>query len=431
MGLLEELAPLCPVSEPGPQDQVDGMMPQVVARPRSTSEVSALLRAAHERSLVSVARGLGSKLSWGAPPRRLDILVDTSGLDELVEHATGDLIATAGAGMPLARLNEIVGAAGHQLVVDDLAGGSSLGGAIATNLSGPRRMWAGAIRDLVLGVTFVRADGVIAKAGGKVVKNVAGYDLAKLLTGSSGTLAIITEATVRLHPVPRASHWVLASVSPSRLPDALATAVHSQLVPHAVEVHTSADGQILVGVLISGSQAGAGERAQAMAAALSSAGGQQVQVEDQTPSWWGRHPVLPSPGSDSSAPSSLLLKLTSRLSGIPTLVSALQEAGQEFGLSLTGSAGVGVLYARLAHPELGDPPDPSAPHLAAIVQQVDRLRTLTRESGGSTVVLDADAQLKAHLDLWGPVNGLEIMRRIKTEFDPGKLLAPGRFVGGL
>src|SRR5690606_27906148 len=129
--------------------------------------------------------------------------------------------------------------AGHQVVVDDVAGGSTVGGVVATTLAGPRRMWVGAARDLVLGLRMVRADGTVAKAGGKVVKNVAGYDLSKLLTGSFGTLAVVAEVTVRLHPAPAASHGLGGTVPTDRLPGVLASLVASQLVPHAVEVHAA------------------------------------------------------------------------------------------------------------------------------------------------------------------------------------------------
>ena len=170
------------LSPAGDDDHVDGVPARVVARPATAEQAAELMRACHERGLAVVVRGHGTKLAWGRPPERLDVLLDTTAMDELVEHARGDLIATVGAGMPLARLQEQLAEAGHQVALDDLvagddAPGSTVGGAVAANVAGPRRMWAGTMRDLVIGVRIVRADGTIAKAGGKVVKNVAGYDL--------------------------------------------------------------------------------------------------------------------------------------------------------------------------------------------------------------------------------------------------------------
>jgi glycolate oxidase FAD binding subunit len=407
MPTLDRLDGLCELSEPGDSDTVDGVAPSVVARPATAEETSTLLRACTEQGLAVVVRGNGSKLTWGRPPERLDVLLDTTRMDQLVEHSRGDLIATAGAGMPLGRLAQTLAEGRHQLVVDDLTGSSTLGGAVATNLAGPRRMWVGSTRDVVIGVRFVRADGTVAKAGGKVVKNVAGYDLSKLLTGSFGTLAVITEVTVRLHPVPPATLWVGLSTTQDRLADVLGGLVANQLVPHAVEVHVGPDEDPTVVALVSGTEAGAAARAEAMAAEL----GTDAWVAEEAPSWWGRLPVT----QDEARP--VLLRTTARLSGIPELVRELAAHGA----TVSGSAGAGVLHAAL--PVVGD-----APGAALAVESVRRLST---GLGGSTVVLDADPATKPSLDTWGPVPALDLMRRVKAEFDPDRILAPGRFVGGL
>ncbi|QFG68905.1 FAD-binding oxidoreductase [Ornithinimicrobium pratense] len=414
----ELLSSACEVSEAGPADAVDGTLPQVVARPRSTEETSALLRACHDAGLAVVVRGHGSKLAWGRPPERLDVVLDTTGMDALVEHSRGDLIATAGAGMPLARLQERLAEGGHQLVVDDLVGGgpgSTLGGAVAVNLSGPRRMWTGAVRDLVIGVRLVRADGTVAKAGGKVVKNVAGYDLSKLMTGSFGTLAVITEVTVRLHPVPEADRWVGTSVEPERLAAVLTEVVHSQEVPHAVEVRVRPGAPPAVVTMLSGTEAGVSARAEALRGQLAALGC-EAKVHDVAPPWWG---VLLHPGQvggtqrpEGSRP--VLLKVSARLSGVPELLA--QVAGVEG--TGNGSAGAGVLYVTL-------PADERAG------AKVEVLRGTATQLGGSAVVLDAPPELKADLDVWGPVPAIDLMRRVKDEFDPTRVLAPGRFVGGL
>ena len=407
MPTLDRLDGLCELSEPGDSDTVDGVAPSVVARPADAEETSTLLRACTEQGLAVVVRGNGSKLAWGRPPERLDVLLDTTRMDQLVEHSRGDLIATAGAGMPLGRLAATLAEGRHQLVVDDLTGSSTLGGAVATNLAGPRRMWVGSTRDVVIGVRFVRADGTVAKAGGKVVKNVAGYDLSKLLTGSFGTLAVITEVTVRLHPVPPATLWVGLSTTQDRLADVLGGLVANQLVPHAVEVHVGPDEDPTVVALVSGTEAGAAARAEAMAAEL----GTDAWVAEEAPSWWGRLPVT----EDEARP--VLLRTTARLSGIPELVRELAAHGA----TVSGSAGAGVLHAAL--PVVGD-----AQSAALAVESVRRLST---GLGGSTVVLDADPATKPSLDTWGPVPALDLMRRVKAEFDPDRILAPGRFVGGL
>ncbi|WP_202863592.1 FAD-binding oxidoreductase [Ornithinimicrobium avium] len=350
-------------------------------------------------------------------------MLDTTRMAALVEHSRGDLIATAGAGMPLARLQSLVGEGGHELVVDDLAPGrgrdaagesaaSTLGGAFATNMSGPRRMRVGAMRDLVIGVRFVRADGTVAKAGGKVVKNVAGYDLSKLLAGSYGTLAVVTEVTVRLHPLPEASRTVSARVDPGRLAHVLADVVGSQLVPHAVEVHAGPEhadrpDTVVVSVLLSGTRQGVEARAADLTGRLRSVGGAQAQVLDDQPA--GRR--LGGTGRPT------LLRTTARLSGVPEIVATAAANG----LTVSGSAGTGVLYAIV----------PEARAAEEVATAVAAVRATSARLGGSTVVLDAPPQVKAVLDSWGHVPGLELMRRVKAEFDPARILAPGRFVGGI
>lgn len=429
MSVLDTLSGTCELSTATEADHVDGVPAAVLARPSSSQETSALLRACHEHDLAVVVRGHGSKLAWGRPPERLDVILDTTAMDQLVEHSRGDLIATAGPGMPFARLQERLAEGGHQVVVDDLVAGvangsgpagvgdgSTLGGAVATNLSGPRRMWTGALRDLVIGVRLVRADGTIAKAGGKVVKNVAGYDLAKLLTGSFGTLAVITEVTVRLHPIPEADRWVGLSVDPDRLGALLEEVVHSQEVPHAVEVRARPGVRPAVVTMLSGTEGGVSARAESLRGLLEGQGYAGARVHDVAPPWWG---VLLHPGQrggtepeEGSRP--VLVKATARLSGIPELVAEVTRLEA----TANGSAGTGVLYVTM-------PADETA------TEKVQALRAATTRLGGSAVVLDAPPETKTALDSWGPVPAIDLMRRIKDEFDPTRVLAPGRFVGGL
>src|SRR6185295_3143656 len=145
------------------------------------------------------APGARHQAHLGLPPTSADVLVDLSAMDQVLDHAAGDLIVEAQAGTRLADLQDVVGQAGQRLVGDATVPGASIGGSPSTHASGPQRMLAGTARDLLIGITVVRADGVVAKAGGRVVKNVAGYDLGKLMIGSFGTLAVVTEALFRLH----------------------------------------------------------------------------------------------------------------------------------------------------------------------------------------------------------------------------------------
>ncbi|MER7555878.1 FAD-binding oxidoreductase [Nocardioides sp. NPDC126508] len=380
---------------------ISGVVPGRVERPTSSAEVAEIMRAAAAAGESVIPTGAGTKLGWGNPPTSADILLDLSALDRVSEHASGDLIATVGAGTPLARLNEHVATAGQRLALDDTVPGTTVGGALATNTSGPLRMLAGTMRDLLIGVTMVRADGVVAKAGGKVVKNVAGYDVGKLLVGSYGTLAVVTEATFRLHPVPQSRRWVWVAAHDAAHAAELTQAVlHSQTVPSALEVDATADG-IRVDVLVEGRPEGVAGRTAVLSGLLPGA-----ETSDQPPAGWGRYPW-----DDGDVG----IKVTFRLSG---LAAVLDAAG---GLGLRGSAGVGVAYVAV-------PADRDITEIRAVL---DRLRETTARHGGSAVVLDAPYEVKHQLDVWGPVPALDLMRRVKDEFDPDHRLSPGRFVGGI
>src|SRR5262249_18317757 len=209
------------------------------------AEASAVMRAAGEQGLAVVARGSGSRLDWGAPPRRCELVIDTLLLDQVVEHAAGDLVARVQAGGGLRRLGEVLAAAGQRRALDappgraapdgqEAVNTATVGGTLATGTAGPRRLRYGTPRDLVIGITVVRADGTVASSGGKVVKNVAGYDLGKLFAGSYGTLGLIVEAVFRLHPLPAAAAYTTVDAAgPAEARRMVAAAAGSQLAPTA------------------------------------------------------------------------------------------------------------------------------------------------------------------------------------------------------
>ncbi|TQL68960.1 glycolate oxidase FAD binding subunit [Nocardioides albertanoniae] len=387
-----------------PTQSISGVRPGRIERPTSTAEVAEVMRAAAAAGESVIPTGAGTKLGWGNPPTSADVLLDLSAIDEVTEHAAGDLIATAGAGTPLSRLQEEVASAEQRLALDTTVAGSTIGGTLAANTSGPRRLFAGTLRDLLIGVTLVRADGVVAKAGGKVVKNVAGYDLGKLLVGSMGTLAVVTEATFRLHPVPQSSRWVTVGArDAAHAAELTQTVLHSQTVPAALEVDATPDA-IEVSVLVEGRPDGVAGRTTALTDLLPGS----VAGEDP-PAGWGRYPW------DDTAEMCVGIKVTFRLSGLADVVEAAGEHG------LRGSAGVGVAYVAV-------PADRDITEIQAVLA---RLRETTARHGGSAVVLDAPCEVKEQLDLWGPVPAIDLMRRVKDEFDPDHRLSPGRFVGGI
>jgi len=398
------------VTRAGETDAVDGVTPALVARPGSAEEVATVLRVAAEQGLAVVARGAGTKLTWGRPPERADLVVDVSGLSGVIDHAAGDLIVEVHAGTPLAEVQRTVAGAGQRLLIDDPVGGSTVGGALATNLSGPGRVAGGTARDLLIGVTLVRADGVVAKAGGRVVKNVAGYDLGKLVIGSFGTLGVVTRAVFRLHPLPPARRVVRVPVRSAEDADRLTQAVvHAQVVPAAVELDWPAEGPGELAVLLEGTDRGVEARAATTMGLL----GGGAAADEEPPETWGRFPWA------GGAERPLAVKATFALSGLPAVLRAARASGP--GVALRGSTGAGVLYGTL----------PAGTPVEVAAAAVERLRAACTAAGGALVVLDGPPATTAALDTWGPVPALALMRRVKQQFDPDRRLAPGRFVGGI
>lgn len=405
MDLLTDRA--CPTRRGEEADAVDGFVPAYVARPGNLDEAAAVMREAAARGLRVVPRGAGRQLAYGSPSRGCDLVVETGGLDGVLEHAAGDLVCRVQAGLPLSRLQELLAPAGQQLALDEPAPGATVGGVLAAGSSGPSRLRYGTPRDLVLGVTVIRADGAVARSGGKVVKNVAGYDLAKLYTGSYGTLGLIAEIAFRLHPRPAACSFVTCPAADTAAAAAKARAVAgSQLMPTALEVDRAGPGEPLsVGVAIEGNADGVARRSGEAARLL----GGDAQPARTPPPWWAplRHGIL--------------VKVTAEIAALPAVLEAVDAAGEHAGLppAVRGSAGAGVWYVGL----------PGDAEPSAVAGFLDALRPAVASSEGTATVERAPAAVRAAVDVWGPIGGLTVMRAVKEQFDPEHRLSPGRAPG--
>ena len=437
---LDALAKVCGDVRPGePEEGVLGVVPGIVAAPASVDEAAEVMRTAAEKGLAVVPRGAETRLDWGTPPERCDLLLDTSRLDAVVEHAAGDLVATVQAGLGTDRLAEVLAEKGQRLALDAPIPGSTVGGTIATAAAGPLRLLYGSPRDLVIGLTVVRADGRVARSGGKVVKNVAGYDLGRLFSGSYGTLGLIVEATFRLHPVPAARAYVTrtfpqaagAADAGEAVREAVREVLHSPTAPSAVEVVTGtgdtrigaatgtggageaadADGAedraggITVGVLLEGVDAGVTARTAQVTAIL----GADATVSQEPPAWWGAYPD-----------GTTLVEVTAPLSALPGLLAVVAETAPGAALTWSGDG----------RGHVGLPSGTSVDQAGRVLERLRGLLTGPPHRGGA-VVRYAPESLRAELDLWGPVPALSLMRRVKDQFDPEHRLSPGRFVGGL
>jgi glycolate oxidase FAD binding subunit len=422
-----ELAAACAEVRPaGDDDRIGGVPARFVAEPASTAEAAAVLRAAEALSLSVVPRGGGSRLSWGCAPRSCDLILSTRRLDRVLEHAAGDLVVSVQAGTRLGALQDRLAAEGQRLALDP-PGGATVGGLIATNVTGPLRFRYGAPRDLLIGITVVRADGTVARAGGKVVKNVAGYDLGKLFAGSYGTLGLITEATFRLHPLPAACASITAETDdPGTAAALVLSAASSPLAPAAIELDWPATaGPLTVSVLLEGDELSVTERAELMnARLLSERAGIAVG-----PFRLGR----PRPGELAPPGTHTHIRVAFWASQLADILGCIYATAAERRLdpAVGGAAAAGVLEVRL-------PADVPVAELADFVAALRaELAELSVAAGGlpasraSAVVLDAPAEARGAVDMWGPVPSLDLMRAVKDQFDPGHRMAPGRFAGGI
>ncbi|RRO12683.1 FAD-binding oxidoreductase [Saccharopolyspora rhizosphaerae] len=393
------------VTVPARDDDPHGIGHSLVAEVAGTEQASAAMKVAAEHDLRVLPKGSGSKLDWGAPPRDVDLLLDVSPANEVVEHAAGDLVVHALAGTPIAEINRTVRAGGQQLAIDQPIESATVGGVIATSTSGPCRHLFGGVRDLLIGITVVLADGTVTTAGGKVVKNVAGYDLCKLYTGSFGTLGVITEAVFRLHPVAAEHRWITVTTDePAAAAAAADTIRHSQEMPTAIEVDRPTGGPLVVCGQLEGRPSATHARALELAEKI---GG---EVTDQPPQWWGQHPFT----ADGTG-----LRVGAEPVAMASLLTAIEQRSGDLPVTVRGAIGLGVLH--LGVPADADPAD------------IARLTADLRDSGTYAVVERAPRAVLDHVDPWGPVAAgpFTLMRRTKDQFDPQHRLAPGRFVGGI
>jgi glycolate oxidase FAD binding subunit len=395
------------------EDAVDGVEPSFVAEPGSVEETSELLRFANDQGLAVSVRGGGTKTALGNPPRELDLILSTARMNEVIEHVPGDQVVRVQAGIKLQDLQDRLAGTEQMLGIDPPERGATIGGVVAANSTGPRRYRYGTIRDLIIGITVVLSDGTVAKAGGKVVKNVAGYDLSKLFTGSLGTLGVIAECNFRLHPRPEAARTVALEPESTLAAGQAAEAImHAQLVPSAVELNWSEDTRLLT-VLIEGIEPSVEAQAETASYLLRGFG----ELADGEADSLG--PLAPPGAGDDE----VAIKISTPPAELTGVLDSTLGACSRRGVAarITGHAGVGVTYAAL-----------SGADEEARVQVVEELREIWTRRGGSVVVREAPPTFKERVEVWGPLGSrLELTRRVKEKFDPRGTLNPGRFAGGI
>ncbi len=397
-------------------DAIASTSPQLVVAPGSEVELVTVLRCADEAGLAAIPRGGGTKLDWGNPPPRADVVISTARLDRVVEHAWADLTVTVEAGCPVAALQATLAEHGQRLAADVLwPERATIGGILATNDSGALRLRYGGLRDLIIGVTLALPDGTLAASGGKVVKNVAGYDLPKLATGSLGTLGIIARATFRLHPLPRHTRTLTVRArSPSELQGLMLAILDSQLAPAAVQTRLAADSALEADVLLEGTEAGLA----AQAAALHKLVGDTALAHGDPSVWDARERLWEATGGGTTSGVAIakLSVLPADLAATAHAIAGLAAARGGSWRGVVQATGLGWLRLEAASAEL-----------PAMLRE---LRTMVEGRGGSLVI--ARQPGGEQLDAWGdPGDAVPLMRALKQQLDPHGTLNPGRFVGGI
>ncbi|HEV2743238.1 MAG TPA: FAD-binding oxidoreductase [Rubrobacter sp.] len=401
--------------EAAPEDAVDGVAPSFVVEPGSTEDISELMKLANDRNLAVAPRGGGTSMALGNPPRELGLILSTTRMNSVVEHVPGDQVVRVQSGIRFADLQERLAESDQMLGVDppEAGDGATVGGIVAANSSGPKRYRYGTIRDLIIGITVVLADGTVAKAGGKVVKNVAGYDLAKLFTGSLGTLGVIAECNFRLHPRPETARTVAVELPDTASAGAASQAIlHAQVVPSAVELLWSDETRMLT-VLIEGIPSGVEAQAETASHILGSFGEVRTLGDDEAGS-----SSPPGAGDDEVA-----IKISAPPAELAGVLDSTLGASSRLGVTprITGHAGTGVTYVGL-----------SGSDEEARAGVVEELREIWLRRGGSVIVREASPAFKERVEAWGPIGTrLDLSRRVKEKFDPRGIVNPGRFVGGI
>ncbi|MEL6496749.1 MAG: FAD-binding oxidoreductase [Cyanobacteria bacterium J06623_7] len=388
--------------------------PVYLVLPQTTAALGEVIKRAAQQQWRILLCGNGTKINWGKTARDIQLVVSLQKCDRLIEHAVGDLTVTVEAGMKLTELQTILAAHNQFLPLDTNYPDATLGGIVATADAGSWRQRYGGVRDLLLGLSFVRGDGKVAKAGGRVVKNVAGYDLMKLFTGAYGTLGVITQLTFRTYPLVSTTKTLLLTGKASAIAKITQSIRNSGLTPTAMDLLAAT----VIERLGFGSDMGLMMRWQTIPASIEQqisevkAIAKTLELNSQTYTdesaaalWQNCTKMMNIPESEQS--------VTCKLGIAPAAaVEFLDRFGQESILGrIHASSGLGKI--RLS-------PKPA---------KLAQIRTHCQENQGFLTILDAPQAVKQALDVWGYAgNGHKTMLALKNQFDPQNIFNPGRFI---
>ncbi|MSP14295.1 MAG: FAD-binding oxidoreductase [Chloroflexi bacterium] len=413
--------------------------PQFVAHPASTADVVQIMRLAQAQNWSVVPWGAGRQQSIGNLPDQYDLALSLEKLRGVVEYDVENYTITVQAGMTWAELNTLLRANHQYIPLDPADARSTLGGLVVTDVNGARRLGYGTWRDWVLGARLVLADGTVIRAGGKVVKNVAGYDLPKLIVGSLGTLAVVTEVTLRLTPISEAGR-TLVITGPEILAPYVKLAeqiLALNLEPVAVDLISGLEHQYGLLVRVEGMQEAVDRQAAAFRSrcdALSSFTVKEVEGADQQLVWEAAGPGRSDDPADmvqadAISGAEIRCRVSVPIVALPAVLAECQALVEALGLGRRFQAqmGSGAAHIWLTQRYAAEP-DSIAD---ALLSGLDRLRlfcTTPATLQGHLIVEQVPPRLRSRVDLWGPRDAsLNVMAKIKRVFDPAGRLNPGRY----
>lgn len=417
---------------------IDDQTPQMVVYPSSAEQVAGVLGYASERGLAVIPYRNGTKLATGNPPRRYDIALSLKNLNRVWHYEPADLTVSVEPGMKFGDFQRFVGRDKLWLPLHPAGGGqASIGGIVATNSTGSYRGHYGAPRDMVLGMRIATTEGKLVKTGGRVVKNVAGYDLGKLLIGSYGTLGVIVEINFKLFPLPlERATFALALESLDAAREFRRQILCSPLDPlQMVLLNHEARNLVYGGALAAndgrefeiwieavGSKRVVERYARSLEEMSRAAGASMAALEAEIAERaWARVADLGAVAAE-KYPQAMVMKASLPISAGEDFAGRAQQATAGLRLAVVAEIGVGIVRVCV----LDGPRDTAAADL------VGKLRQSAEALGGSLVVERCPAETKKCLDVWGNAgDSFEVMRKLKEAWDPKGILSPGRFAGGL
>jgi glycolate oxidase FAD binding subunit len=433
---------------------IDGKKPAAVVRPGSSEEISEIVKFAAAEKLAILVAGARTKLAIGLPPRQYDLALDMTRLDRVLAYDPGDLTLSVEAGIPLCKIQSTLAEHGQflPLAVPFMAR-TTAGGTIASGVDSPLRQSYGTARDYILGLEFVTGEGIAAKSGGRVVKNVTGYDIHKLLAGSLGTLGVITKINLRTFPRPMNTRGFIASFETAGHALALRHRIaQSPLSPLTLEILSPKTAELFSGDTaariepypfaanlfsktqwtlaagLAGNENVLDRYGRDLREVAEQCGAAEAQVlgEETVRGAFGRMREFV-PIALESSPATTIVKMSVLPSRMNDVLGAAAKAADENNLPWAAMArGVGVIYFALL------PAERAEQALGQVAQVANKMFAACASLDGNATIPWCPGEWKAALNIWGPNRGdFELMRGLKKLFDPGNVLSPGRFAGGI